>query len=420
MQNDDALVSHPLGGPRNFRGARDELLLKALGHVMRRVAKGRIKVTMPSGRSTMIGSRSANGTGVDAAIEIKSFSVFSRAVRRATVGVGESYMNGEWDTPDLGNFFRFFLDNQPDLDRAGRGLFGGRWTEKLAHKRRSNTRAGSRRNIAAHYDLGNTFYAHWLDESMTYSSGLFRDAAMSLQAAQAAKNDAILDALAVKAGDRILEVGCGWGGFAEAAARRGAVVTGITVSNAQLQYGRDRMTRQGLDGSVDLRFEDYRDVKGEFDHLVSIEMIEAVGEAHWPAYFAMIRDRLRPGGKAVIQAITIGEADFPMYRQKPDFIQAFIFPGGMLPTVSLMRDHAAAVGLRFTTIERFGATGYVPTLRMWRDRFERAWPEIAQLGFDERFRRMWLYYLTYCEVAFERGAIDVGIYRLDKPMSRGT
>ncbi len=410
MRNERALVSRPDPGSRSLRGARDELVLKALGSMMRRVGNGRIKVTMPSGRSTIIG----NVGGVEAAVDIRSFSAFSRTVRRATVGVGESYMNGEWDTPDLGNFFRFFLDNQPDLDRAGRGVFGRRFTEKLAHSRRSNTRSGSRRNIAAHYDLGNAFYEHWLDPGMTYSSGLFRDPAMSLEAAQAAKNTAILDALRVKPGDRILEVGCGWGGFAEAAAKRGAVVTGITISNAQLQYARDRILRQGLAGSVDLRFEDYRDVAGDFDHLVSIEMIEAVGEEHWPSYFAMVRDRLRPGGQAVIQAITIGDKDFALYRSKPDFIQAFIFPGGMLPTVTLMREQAAAVGLGFESIERFGASGYVPTLRMWRERFERAWPQIALLGFDERFRRMWRYYLTYCEVAFERGAVDVGIYRFQK------
>lgn len=413
--NDEAVGARPLRGQLGLRAARDELILRAAARLMRRVARGRLRLELPSGRHALIGP----GAGVEATFVVRSLAVFWRAVRRASIGLGESYMLDEFETRDLGDLFRFYLDNQPGLVRAGGSLFAVRVYDRIAHRMRANSRAGSRRNIAAHYDLGNDFYAEWLDVGMTYSSALYRDPLMSLEEAQALKIETVLDAIRPAPGAEILEIGCGWGSLLEAAAARGCRVTGITLSREQRNYSERRLSLRGLGGATRIRLEDYRDVAGSFDHVVSIEMIEAVGEENLGRYFAAIRDRLRPGGTAVIQAITIDAHRYQRYRGKPDFIQAYIFPGGMLPTVGLMREHAEAAGLSFEPVTRFGKS-YALTLREWRQRFERAWPRIAARGFDERFRRMWLYYLTYCEVGFERGAIDVGLFRLVKPSGPST
>ena len=415
--NDDAVEARPLSRPIGPAAFLDSLILAVTRKLLRRVTKGRVRLTLPSGRGGAFGpgcdAEGAAG-GVDATLDVKSFAVFWRAMRRASIGLGESYMAGEFDTRDLGDLFRFYLDNRTHLEAAGKGLFSVGLRDRIAHRMRANTRTGSRRNIRAHYDLGNDFYSAWLDRGMTYSSALYEDAADSLEAAQERKIAAVLAALGAAPGASILEIGCGWGSFAEAAARAGMKVTGLTLSDEQARYARDRLARAGLSGSTDIRFEDYRDNDGRYDHVVSIEMIEAVGEENWPRYFEAIHRRLVPGGTGVIQSITIDPAQYARYRRKPDFIQAYIFPGGMLPTVEAMRRNAEAAGLGFETVTEFGSS-YAATLAEWRMRFERAWPAIAALGFDERFRRMWLYYLVYCEVGFERGAIEVGLYRVSRP-----
>ncbi len=322
-------------------------------------------------------------------------------------------MAGDINTPDLGDVFRFFLANKRDLNDAGRGHFKVRFGDKLWHKRRDNSRTGSRRNISAHYDLGNAFYAPWLDASMTYSSAIYAAPNETLEAAQARKLDAIVAALDLKPGMRVLEVGCGWGALAERIARAGAHVTAITVSAEQLAYAQARIADAGLCDRAHAMFCDYRDIQGSFDRIVSIEMVEAVGEAHWPAYFGMLRDRLKPGGHAVLQAITIHPDRFEAYRAKADFIQRYIFPGGMLPTPERLNIEASDAGLAFRPLQTFGQS-YARTLAVWRERFEAAWPALTAFGFDERFRRMWLYYLIYCEIGFEQGATDVGLYRFER------
>ena len=249
---------------------------------------------------------------------------------------------------------------------------------------------------------------------MTYSSAVFTGPEVSLAAAQDEKYARVIAALGLEDGHRVLEIGCGWGGFAEAAARSGAFVDGITLSREQLAYASERIARAGLDARVRLRFEDYRDTTGGFDRIASIAMVAAVGEPHWPVYFAPLHDRLVPGGVAVLQAITIREQSYAAYRERPDFIQRYVFPGGMLPTRTIMADQAERAGLTFEPLETFGAS-YARTLAIWRDRFEAAWPRIAALGFDDRFRRLWNFYLTYCEVGFERGVVDVGLYRFTRP-----
>ncbi|MDX2289674.1 MAG: cyclopropane-fatty-acyl-phospholipid synthase family protein [Hyphomicrobiaceae bacterium] len=397
------------GSRRGFAHWRDA---RVAGFVARRlsgVTKGRLQLTLPSGRLVVLGS----GGGVEAELRLSSYALAWRALRRGTLGFAESYIDGTADSPDIGAVLRFFLVNYAAFEGAGRGWFRARMPDRLAHRARRNSRAGSRRNIAAHYDLGNAFYELWLDPGMTYSSGIYQGSATSLAAAQAAKNAAILAALSPLDGKRVLEIGCGWGGLSEELARAGADVAAITVSREQHAYAQARIAAEGLADRVDVRFEDYRDVTGAFDHIASVEMIEAVGEEHWPVYFQTLADRLVPGGSAVIQAITIREESFAAYQRHPDFIQRYIFPGGMLPTVSIMRAQAQAAGMEFEPISQFGLS-YARTLRDWRARFDEAWPRINALGFDERFRRMWMYYFIYCEVGFETGITDVGHYKLTR------
>ncbi len=270
----------------------------------------------------------------------------------------------------------------------------------------------------SHYDLGNDFFRLWLDETMFYSSAIWDERTQDLKEAQDAKLGRICDWLELKGGEDVLEIGCGWGALAvrlaEAGARR---VLGVTLSPAQLGFARERLARAGLDGVVELRLQDYRDLSGAFDRVVSIEMIEAVGEAYWPLYFAKIAEVLKPGGKALIQAITIDEPRFKSYRARPDFIQRHIFPGGLLPTRAIIREQAARAGLCVTRAEFFGLS-YALTLAQWRSRFEARWSDIAALGFDERFRRLWTYYLCYCEAGFRERATDVGFYLIERPEAR--
>ncbi len=399
-------------GPRGIlNGAaklRDGLLLAAARKALSHVQGSSLRVSGPSGRTAIL------GTGRESAhLKIKSLRALSGAARRAGLGFAESFISGEVDTDDLAGVMRFFAGNYDQIAGSGRGLFRVRGADKGWHRARSNTREGSRANIHAHYDLGNAFYRLWLDPSMTYSSALYRTATQSLADAQDAKYAAVLEALQVRTGNSLLEIGCGWGSMAERAAQAGASVSAITVSAKQLAYAQAHLAKAGLDTRAAVSFTDYRDVTGQYDRIVSLEMIEAVGEEHWPQFFSTLASRLNPGGHAVLQAITIREQDFALYRSRPDFIQRYIFPGGMLPTVEIIQQMSERSGLKFETIERFGPS-YAQTLRDWRSRFQAAWPQIAALGFDERFRRMWTYYLTYCEVGFEHGFTDVGIYRLSK------
>jgi len=338
-----------------------------------------------------------------------------RTARRLALGgsiaCAEAYMDGDWDSPDLVGLIMLAIANEKllGLDADGPKLM--RLLERLRHGLRRNSRRGSQRNIAYHYDLGNDFYAAWLDAGMTYSSAIFERADDDLAVAQARKYRRVGEFLEIAPGQRLLEIGCGWGGFAEFAAAAGARVTGLTVSRAQAAYARERMKRAGH--AAEIRFEDYRDVAGSFDRIASIEMVEAVGEGHWATYFRRLRELLVPGGIAVLQAITIADERFQAYRRAPDFIQRHIFPGGMLLCPAVLRDAAARAGLRLVEGPRFGAS-YARTLALWQERFQAAWPRIAPLGFDRRFKRMWEYYLAYCEAGFRAATLDVGLYRLER------
>jgi cyclopropane-fatty-acyl-phospholipid synthase len=373
---------------------------------------GAVTLTFPNGKTRTFGDPA---TGVHAALSLRNFRVVSKTLRRGTVGFAQAYIDGDVEIEDLTTLFRYFLQNRDALDRPGKSWYGRAAQDLAYHMSRPNTREGARQNISEHYDLGNDFYGKWLDPSMTYSSALFSSENQSLEEAQRAKYHRVADMARVKPDQRVLEIGCGWGGFAETIARDyKAVLYGITLSTEQLKYGLERLAKQGLDKLATLHFEDYRDTTGQYDHVASIEMIEAVGEDHWPVYFKAVHDRLKPGGTAAIQAITIDEADFEEYRSTPDFIQRYIFPGGMLLTKTAMREQGDKVGLVLESVEHFRLS-YARTLRLWRDRFLERWSEIAKLGYDDKFRRKWLYYLAYCEAGFTEGTIDVGIYQYRKP-----
>ncbi len=373
---------------------------------------GSLTVTFPNGRSRTVGNPLA---GPRAVMKLKNFKVITESMRRGTVGFASAYMNGDIEIEDLTAVFRFFLQNREIFDAANPGVFRRAAQDIAYHLSRPNTLEGSKQNISEHYDLGNDFYAEWLDPSMTYSSALFASPDQSLEEAQRQKYRRVAELAGVKPGETVLEIGCGWGGFAETVARDfNAVLYGITLSKEQLRYGLERLQKQGLDNLATLHFEDYRHTQGQFDHIGSIEMIEAVGEDHWPDYFQTVNDRLKPGGTAAIQAITIIESDFEGYKAGPDFIQRYIFPGGMLLTKTAMKEQGDRVGLILEKVENFGHS-YARTLRLWRERFLERWSEISKLGYDENFRRKWVYYLSYCEAGFDEGTIDVGIYQYRKP-----
>jgi len=322
------------------------------------------------------------------------------------IGFAESYMNGDWESPDLAALLMLLVLNERALSAQSRTSALVTWIKRLRHRMNRNSIRGSRRNIAAHYDLGNDFYRLWLDPSMTYSSALFEDGEMDLEKAQRRKYIRLLDLLEAKPGQRVLEIGCGWGGFALEAAKRGLRVTGITLSREQLEFARRRVSEAGMERLVELRLQDYRHLSEAYDHIVSIEMFEAVGEENWDTYTSTLRRCLEPGGRAALQFITIDETAFEEYRRNPDFIQRYIFPGGMLPTLTGFRASVEHSGLRTVRADLFGED-YARTLSEWHRRFLKAEHEVGSTGFDERFRRMWKYYLSYCEAGFRSGRIDL-------------
>ncbi|MBK1716909.1 SAM-dependent methyltransferase [Thiocystis violacea] len=378
---------------------------RLIGGFCRDLAFGQLRIRFQGGESALYRGRFEGGSGV---LEIRRpFKMAFKLLARGEIGFGEAYVEGDWDTPDLPALLEVLLDNEEHLSGGFSGMRWSRLLDRLSHRRRDNHRLNSRRNIAKHYDLGNAFYRRWLDASMTYSSALFADREREpLESAQQRKYERLLDALGAKPGEHILEVGCGWGGFAEVAARRGLRVTGVTLSREQLDYARGRMEAAGLSDRVELRLQDYRDIQGQFDHAVSIEMMEAVGEVYWPTYYGALKRLVRPGGRIALQVITIGDDLFERYRRTPDFVQLYIFPGGMLPSPERMEGLARDAGLVVRQSHWFG-DDYAETLRRWRRSFHAVAEEIDRLGYDARFRRLWDYYLAYCETGFKTGSIDL-------------
>ncbi len=371
---------------------------------------GNIRVILPNRQQQTFGSNPSDKT---VTLDIKTARTLFRSLSRGSLGFAESYMLGEWETDDLDRLFTIFLKNA-DHYRGGKGVFRQRILDKLFHRLRRNTRVGARKNIEAHYDLGNTFYKRWLDKNMFYSSACFDNEDWDLDQAQLHKCRLILDQLHLQSNHKLLEIGCGWGSFAKMAAESHQVdITGITLSKEQLEYARTSAGNAGLDRTCSIQLQDYRDVSGTYDRIVSIEMIEAVGREHWADYFKILHDRLTEDGIAVIQGITIAESWYEQYCRRPDFIQRYIFPGGFLPTKKIIFEYAQDAGFKVEMSRNFGQC-YARTLEIWKQRFLAEWPEILQLGFDMKFKRMWEYYLSYCAAGFRHGSIDVGLYRLTK------
>jgi cyclopropane-fatty-acyl-phospholipid synthase len=366
---------------------------------------GSLRIRTPDGRHFEVGG---NGPGPDAEIILHNWRLPGRAFSGATIGVAESYMDGDWESPDVTSFLELFVVNE----EAGEKVAGGaNWLlttiQRIRHWLNDNTRTGSRRNISAHYDLGNAFYKEWLDPTMTYSSALYTSGANDLESAQNAKYRALARDTGIGPDDHVLEIGCGWGGFAEFAAREiGCKVTGLTISREQHDFARERIHKAGLSEKVEIKFQDYRDETGRYDRIASIEMFEAVGEKHWPVFFGKMKECLKPGGTAGLQIITIKESAFETYRVRPDFIQRYVFPGGMLPSPTILRTLGTDQGLSYLK-ERVFPQDYARTLAEWRQRFWASWDRIVPLGFDDRFKRLWEFYLHYCEAGFRAEYIDV-------------
>ncbi|MHB9002561.1 MAG: class I SAM-dependent methyltransferase [Coriobacteriia bacterium] len=383
--------------------------------VLRGIRAGTLDVAMPDRRTFHF---AGSEPGPSARIEVHDAGIARRIVTGGDIAFARGYMSGAWDTPDLNAVLDLGLVNlsegwAADLPVALRP-FHRAW-----HAMRDNdAKGGSKRNIEYHYDLGNDFYELWLDETMTYSSACSVDGdgdltSAQLECAQRRKWDRILEMIQPGSRDHVLEIGCGWGGFAIHAAREaGCRVTGLTLSEEQAALARRRVAEQGLDGQIDIRLQDYREVPGTYGAIASIEMFEAVGEKWWATFFGRVRELLEPGRAAGLQVITIAEERFEDYKRDPDFIQRYIFPGGMLPSFERFHDVAQAAGLGVGEPHFFGAD-YARTLSAWSQRFEGALPDIRALGFDERFVRMWRYYLAYCKTGFEHGTIDVMQVRLE-------
>ena len=370
-----------------------------------RIEAGELRAVFPSNFQKVY---SGGQVGPTADIQINSWKLVPRLLLSGDMGLAESFLSGEWETSNLTQLILLGDINERALGNAVTPSKFINLIEKLRHQRRDNSKRGSRRNIAAHYDLGNEFYSHWLDNSMSYSSALFTDFGEELEVGQNRKYQRLAKALKLKEGDQVLEIGCGWGGFAEIAAKEYKCnVVGITLSNEQAKFAQRRMQENQLSNLVDIRIEDYRDVQGSFDKIVSIEMFEAVGEEHWRNYFETIKTRLKPGGLAGIQSITIANEFFETYKRRPDFIQKYIFPGGILPSEDKLNDAVSSAGLQILDNYYFGKS-YAETLRRWQSTFEQKWDDIKNLGFDEKFQKMWRYYLSYCEAGFETGHINVG------------
>ncbi|PIF35620.1 cyclopropane-fatty-acyl-phospholipid synthase [Delftia sp. 60] len=415
----------PLLSPSAAAPRRTPARARRVLNLLERLPHGQLDLEQPDGRLLHL-PRPPSGAA-DAHCVLHDWQALERTLKSGDIGLAEGYIAGEWDSPDLAALLRLCMANRDHVQSLVYGSWWGRLGYRLRHLLQRNTRAGSARNIHAHYDLGNDFYRLWLDPGMSYSAAWFQGRTgqalrnADLQQAQQAKLRRTLDEVRLQPGQRLLEIGCGWGGLAEAAAQEfGARVTGVTLSREQLVWGQQRMQQSGLADAVELRYQDYRDLParhaGEpFDAIVSIEMFEAVGREYWRGYFQTLRDCLKPGGLACIQTITLREDLFARYLRSTDFIQQYIFPGGLLPSIPAFEQEARRAGL---VVERRMAFGcdYAETLRRWRQSFEERLEAVRAQGFDERFVRIWTFYLAYCEAAFDTGNTDVVQFTLRKPL----
>ncbi|NWG72228.1 MAG: class I SAM-dependent methyltransferase [Parvularculaceae bacterium] len=391
--------------PEPLRLERAPLFFRIACAIASKLRYGALSFHLPDGRTLNFSGKEE--TDAHGSIIVRDFRFAKRSVLGGDIGFFESYADGQWDSPDIAEVLYVFARNADYVKEAFSKARLVKWAANIRHALNKNTKSGARRNIMAHYDLGNRFYEQWLDPTMTYSSAVFPENCGDLCEAQINKYRRLAQAAGIRPGDRVLEIGSGWGGFAEVAAKEyGATVTGLTISPSQLDYARKRLFDQGLADRAEFRLQDYRDVEGRFDKVVSIEMFEAVGRQYWPAYFAKVRDVLKPGGAAALQIITIQDRFFDAYSRSTDFIQRYVFPGGMLPCLSALRAEMTRAGLVWRDAANFGRD-YARTLNAWSSRFLSAWDRIEPLGFDERFKKLWRFYLAYCEAGFRAQTTDV-------------
>ncbi len=371
---------------------------------LKALQRGTLDLVLSDGRVFRVKGSDA---GKHAQVVSKDDAVWARLIREGDMGFSDGYLEGQWITPDLQSFMDVIFDNFSEISRQYPGVGILRMYERLRHWMNRNTKEQAKKNISYHYDLGNDFYARWLDDTMTYSSALFITGQESLEKAQTQKYASICDLMGMKDGDHLLEIGCGWGGFAEyAAGQRGATLKCLTISKEQHDYAKERMFKAGLADKVDIVMQDYRDETNRYDGIASIEMFEAVGEKYWPSYFKTVHDCLNSGSRATIQVITMADHLFDNYRKTIDFIQKHIFPGGMLPSPSVLQEQIEKSGLEYCGSMEIGKS-YSLTLRRWYDGFNETWGEVTDIGFDDRFRNMWNYYLTSCASGFEYGTTNV-------------
>jgi len=384
-------------------------------NILSNIQTGKFDVTLPDGSLRRFEGKQ---TGPYAAIRIHRDRVARRFLTKGKLGFCEAYLDGDWSSPDLTALFDLFLKNTHYMHNTLQGRKWVRFLSYLMHIARPNSKSGSRKNIYAHYDIGNKFYESWLDPSMTYSSAYFGDGITDLYQAQERKYAEIVSRLNLKPEHHVLELGCGWGGFAEYAAKNvGCKVTAITISQAQYEYAVQRIHKTGLVDKVEIRLQDYRDVSGQFDRISSIEMFEAIGEKYWPVFFKKLDNLLKPGGQAVFQIITIKDKDFDSYRKSADYIQYYIFPGGMLPSKKALSKCLDKHGFIKGDTLCFGKD-YACTLKIWSQRFQKAWPNLQSDKMNERFKRLWEQYLSYCEAGFRNGNIDVIMQTIKKPAQK--
>lgn len=366
--------------------------------------KGRVDIVLQDGRRFRVEGPEPGYVGE---VHVHNDDLFARTIREGDLGFSEAYVDGWWSTPDLMALMDFMHDDAEHIYDGFPGQTLVRFYERVRFWMQRNSKTQARKNISYHYDLGNDFYGLWLDDTMTYSSALFETGQESTEVAQTAKYASMVDQMGAQKGDHVLEIGCGWGGFAEYAAKeRGLKVTGLTISQEQYDFAVARIAKAGLSDMVEFKMQDYRDEKGVYDGIASIEMFEAVGEKYWPTYFETVRERLKPGKNATLQIITVKHERWEGYRKGVDFIQKYVFPGGMLPSPVVLRQEVEKAGLNVAHSIEFGAS-YGLTLRRWHQTFNEKWDQVTALGFDDRFRRMWNFYLTSCAATFDSRNCDV-------------
>ena len=388
--------------------------VKRIVGLLEQLQHGVLTVQWPDGQFSQFGQ--SHGNALHANLKLHNWTPLTQAMKSGDIGFAEGFIAGDWTSSDVTSLLRLFIANRKQIDDLVYGHWLGRLYYRVKHLLKRNTRSNSQKNIQAHYDLGNDFYQLWLDETMNYSSAWFEgDFSRTTSQAQSAKVRRALQMAGVKAGDRVMEIGCGWGALAEmGACDFGATMYGVTLSHEQLAFAQERLHKTSGQAAAQLRLQDYRDIDdGPFDAVCSIEMIEAVGQAYWPEYFATIARLLKPSGKACVQSIVIDDALFERYVLSTDFIQQYIFPGGCLPCPKEFQAQTERAGLKIVDSMSFGLD-YAETLRRWRIQFLEQTPKVLQLGFDERFMRIWEFYLCYCEAAFEERNIDVVQYTLAK------